>query len=165
VKRLAELHGGSAEASSEGAGRGSTFTVRFPAIEPALAREAAAVRVSRAPRARDVVVIEDNDDARTSLCQLLELGGHRVRACGDGTTGLAVALDAPPEFAMIDVGLPGIDGYEVARRLRASSPTTTLVALTGYGLPEDRDRALAAGFDVHLVKPVDLVRLSELLAS
>jgi signal transduction histidine kinase len=164
VRRLAELHGGSAEASSDGPGTGSTFTVRFPAIEPRAATAKPPASVARATPHRDVVVIEDNDDARAALCQLLELGGHRVRAYRDGATGLAVALVTPPEIAMIDIGLPGIDGYEVARRLRAATPEITLVALTGYGLPEDRDRALSAGFDIHLVKPIDSAMLSALMA-
>jgi signal transduction histidine kinase len=164
VRRLAELHGGSAEASSDGPGTGSTFTVRFPAVEPRAATAKPPASVARATPHRDVVVIEDNDDARAALCQLLELGGHRVRAYRDGATGLAVALVTPPEIAMIDIGLPGIDGYEVARRLRAATPEITLVALTGYGLPEDRDRALSAGFDIHLVKPIDSAMLSALMA-
>ena len=115
-----------------------------------------------------VLVVEDNDDARLALCELLELGGHRVRSECDGVAGLAAALDAPPEIALIDVGLPGIDGYEVARRIRAGEDEgrhATLVALTGYGLPEDRQRAFDAGFDLHLVKPVNLTALTKLLAT
>jgi CheY-like chemotaxis protein len=112
-----------------------------------------------------VLVIEDNDDARISLCRLLELLGHRVRTASDGPTGLSISIEAGPELVLIDVGLPGMDGYEVARRLRAARGTrVTLVALTGYGMPEDRERALAAGFDEHLVKPVDLAVLMRLLA-
>ena len=104
-----------------------------------------------------MLVVEDNDDARAALCQLLELGGHRVRAAGDGASGVASALARRPRSCWSTSGCPGIDGYEVARRLRAAAcRRILLVAVTGYGLAEDRERALAAGFDVHLVKPVDL---------
>jgi signal transduction histidine kinase len=164
VRRLAELHGGRAEAASDGLGKGAAMTVRFPSIEPDLA----VVDVSRPPArggpTRSVLVIEDNDDARDALVQLLELAGHRVHAVGDGAHGLASALHAPPEIVLVDIGLPGLDGYEVARRLRSAHPQILLVAVTGYGLDDDRARALAAGFDVHLVKPLDLAALQAVLA-
>jgi signal transduction histidine kinase len=164
VHRLAELHGGSAEAASDGPGRGSLLTVRFPAIAPERAAAPVAARAPRPEPTRDVLLIEDNEDARDALGQLLAIGGHRVRTVSDGADGLASALASPPEIVLIDIGLPGIDGYEVARRLRAAHPGLTLVALTGYGLPEDRARSLAAGFDLHLVKPIDLAMLSAVLA-
>jgi CheY-like chemotaxis protein len=134
---------------------------------PALAPHASTTSPSHADAGRDVLVVEDNDDARMALCELLRLAGHRVRAERDGAAGLATALAARPEIVLIDIGLPGIDGYEVARRIRAASsgaPRMTLVALTGYGLPEDRTRALEAGFDVHLVKPVGMSALAAVLA-
>jgi two-component system, sensor histidine kinase len=165
VQRLAVLHGGSVEAASDGLGHGSTFTVRFPAIQPSESAEYPSPQFVRQGPARDVLVIEDNDDGRVALCQLLELGGHRVRAVGDGVNGIALAREAPPEIVLVDIGLPGIDGYEVARQLRASLPAVLLVAVTGYGLPEDQQRAYAAGFDLYLVKPVDLAMLSLLLDS
>ncbi len=168
VRRLAELHGGSATAYSAGPGEGCEVTVRLPSVpRPAAARPALRKSAPAKGAARHVLVVEDNDDARLGLCELLELGGHQVRAERDGLAGLATALDLRPEIVLIDVGLPGIDGYEVARRIRAAETPgrrMTLVALTGYGLPDDRRRALEAGFDVHLVKPVTLDALTEVLA-
>jgi signal transduction histidine kinase len=165
VRRLAELHGGSASAESDGAGKGSVFTVRLPATEPpAMSRVPA-----RAEKAepRDVLIVEDNADARETLRRMLELDGHRVRVAADGVEGLEAVLAAVPEIALIDVGLPRMDGYEFARRIRSEvggSRRPYLVAVTGYGLPEDRARTREAGFDLHLVKPVDLEDLAEVLA-
>ena len=168
VQRLAQLHGGMASVFSAGPGQGTEMHVRLPSIPaPVVAAEPVAPPQSAA-RGRDVLVVEDNEDARAALCELLAIGGHRVRAAADGPSGVAAALAAPPEVALIDVGLPGIDGYEVARRIRAvggGAPRPLLIALTGYGAPEDRRRALDAGFDRHLVKPVDWSLLSALLAS
>ncbi|MFN2645049.1 MAG: ATP-binding protein [Burkholderiales bacterium] len=165
VRRLAELHGGSADAASEGAGRGSVFTVRLPAIEPPAAlrgRSAAPPPV----RSRDVLLVEDNDDARETLQRMLELEGHRVRVAADGAEALDAVRAAPPEIALIDIGLPRMDGYELARHIRAAAPEKRpyLVAVTGYGLPEDRQRTRDAGFDLHLVKPVDPRILAAVLA-
>ncbi|MCC6847351.1 MAG: response regulator [Deltaproteobacteria bacterium] len=130
------------------------------------AASAAASPLGSAP-GRDVLVVEDNDDAREALCEFLRLAGHRVRWAADGVTGLAAIVDAPPDVALVDVGLPGIDGYELARRARAAGAAagTTLVALTGYGMPEDQARAMEAGFHVHLVKPVSLDALAEVLGA
>jgi CheY-like chemotaxis protein len=116
---------------------------------------------------RDILIVEDNADARETLKHVLELAGHRVRAASDGVAGLQAVLTQRPEVALIDIGLPLMDGYEVARRIRAAEARASLllVALTGYGLPEDRQRAIDAGFDAHLVKPVDVEALQELLAS
>jgi CheY-like chemotaxis protein/anti-sigma regulatory factor (Ser/Thr protein kinase) len=166
VRRLAEMHGGSASVHSDGVGKGSEFIVRFPAIESRSGPAPAASRAPSAP-ARKILVIEDNEDARDSLRILLELAGHRVETANDGIAGLAKALAMQPEVALIDVGLPRLDGYEVARRLRASKGIRRpfLVALTGYGLPEDRERAFAAGFDAHVVKPVDNDTLAEVMAT
>jgi two-component system, sensor histidine kinase len=167
VRRLAELHGGSVEAKSAGAGEGSEFVVRLPAI-PDPVVENGTVTTTQPAAPRDILIIEDNDDLRESLCALLEYSGHRVRSAADGITGLEALLSSPPEIALVDVGLPKLDGYEIARRVRAmcdekgSGPL--LVALTGYGRPEDRKRALDAGFDAHLVKPIDEKALEELLA-
>jgi CheY-like chemotaxis protein len=111
-------------------------------------------------------VIEDNDDSRQMLRELIHLLGHEVYEAVDGVTGVSSALMLEPDLALVDIGLPGIDGYEVARRLREHpvGRRLRLVALTGYGLPEDRERARIAGFDLHLVKPVDPARIAELLA-
>jgi signal transduction histidine kinase len=167
VQRLALLHGGMASLFSAGPGQGTEIRVRLPSIPAPAMTVGPGAASAPAGRGRDVLVVEDNADARAALCELLEIGGHRVRAAADGPSGLAAALAAPPEIALIDVGLPGIDGYEVARRIRTAlngAARPLLIALTGYGAPEDRQRALAAGFDRHLVKPVDWSMLSALLA-
>jgi len=165
VQRLVDLHEGAIEAASAGAGRGSCFTVRLPAVSrPAVV--AATPRDRTMSPARRVLVIEDNDDSRDMLRQVLEHAGHEVHDAGDGPKGVDAALRLEPDVALIDVGLPELDGYEVARRLRAQArPDMLLVALTGYGMAEDRERALAAGFDLHLVKPIDFERLFDALAS
>jgi signal transduction histidine kinase/AmiR/NasT family two-component response regulator len=167
VRRLVELHGGRVTADSEGEGRGSTFTVRLPAIavpvvvaaEPAVQEPPAAVRLR-------VLVVEDNDDAREMLRVGLVLAGHEVVEAADGPSGVELAEQTRPDVAFIDVGLPGLDGYEVARRLRARGmKNSRLIALTGYGRPEDRARALEAGFDGYIVKPVDPETLTAALRS
>jgi CheY-like chemotaxis protein len=165
VRRLAELHGGQATVTSEGPGKGSEFTVRMPVTTaPRLDREAGVRPEVR--RGKHILVVEDNPDARETLAMILELSGHRVEIAGDGATGLEKALALQPEVALVDVGLPRMDGYEVARRIRASTGVRRpyLVAVTGYGAPEDRERALAAGFDAHIVKPVDPDTLAAVLA-
>ncbi|HEY6912490.1 MAG TPA: ATP-binding protein, partial [Myxococcales bacterium] len=165
VRRLAEMHGGTAAASSGGPGKGATFTVELPAIAPAVAGETAQAPRPR-PGARRILLIEDNDDARTMLRDALALSGHEVADAADGTTGLAIASSHPPEIAVIDIGLPDIDGYEVARRLRRSvAGEIALIALTGYGQHEDRRRSHDAGFGMHLTKPVDLEQLEAAIAA
>jgi CheY-like chemotaxis protein len=166
VRRITELHGGSVSARSAGPGRGSEFTVRLPIANPV----AATVDTPAAPlpeRGRYILIVEDNPDARDTLRMLLEIAGHRVETAADGATGLEKALALQPEVALIDVGLPKLDGYEVVRGIRASRGVRKpyLVALTGYGSQEDRQRALDAGFDAHLVKPVDHEALLALLAA
>ena len=165
VRRLAELHGGSASAASEGMGHGSTFTVRLPAARaPQLVRRRSGAKPAAA--ARDVLVVEDNDDARETLRRMLELEGHKVRTAPDGVSGLEAVRSAPPEIALIDIGLPEMDGYELARRIRKELSTARqpyLVAVTGYGLPDDRKRTREAGFDMHVVKPVDAALLADVL--
>jgi CheY-like chemotaxis protein len=115
---------------------------------------------------RRILVVEDNQDAREALSHLLELDGHEVRQAVDGPSAVEEALRWRPELALIDIGLPGIDGYEVVRRIRTEpvGRGMVLIALTGYGLPEDRQRAQEAGFDRHLVKPIDATKLAEVLA-
>ena len=166
VRRLAELHGGSASAESDGPGRGSAFTVRLPAARAPNMRRAAADSKG-AVAARDILIVEDNADARETLQRMLELGGHRVRVAADGVSGLEAVREAAPEIALIDLGLPRMDGYELARRIHAECDAAHrpyLVAVTGYGLPEDRSKTRAAGFDLHLVKPVDGATLADVLA-
>ena len=115
-------------------------------------------------RPRRILMIEDNADAREAMCALLALDGHVIEAAADGPQGLELARTKQPEIALIDIGLPGMDGYEVAREMRALGIPIVLVALTGYGQPEDRRRAEEAGFDAHLVKPVDPTELTATLA-
>jgi signal transduction histidine kinase/CheY-like chemotaxis protein len=162
VQTLARAHGGEVQVASAGLGRGSEFTVRLP-IVPAV-QPAPTVEPGTAP-ARDVLLVEDNDDVRLALSEALTIHGHRVRAARDGPTGLALAQQVRPEVAFVDIGLPQMDGYEVARHLREEHGRAPyLVALTGYGRPEDRELAQAAGFDLHLTKPVDMHRVHEILA-
>ena len=163
VRRLVELHGGSVAARSEGAGKGSEFEVRMPAVPPPAARPTER-RVNEVVRRR-VLVVEDNPDAREMLKSLLSLAGHTVHEAEDGPGGVRAALEMQPEVALIDIGLPGCDGYEVAGAIRkALGHKVRLVALTGYGLPEDEQRAKRAGFDEHVVKPVDEATLARVLA-
>jgi len=164
VRRIVELHGGTVDVASAGTGKGSTFVVRLPAGPmPAVAPSRSLAPV--ASSARRVLVIEDNDDAREALRLALELEGHDVLEAEDGPRGIDLALGKRPHLALIDVGLPGIDGYEVARRLRAvaGERRAYLVALTGYGQPDDRARALASGFDAFMVKPIDSDALRDVL--
>jgi signal transduction histidine kinase/ActR/RegA family two-component response regulator len=166
VRRLAELHGGAASVQSDGDGRGSTFIVRFPAIE-APAAAAPAQASARKGAGRDILVVEDNDDARESLRVLLEISGHRVKVARDGREGLEMALRERPEVVLLDVGLPELNGYQVARRLRADagwSRRPLLIAVTGYGQPADHAAALEAGFDAHMAKPLELDVLNDVLA-
>jgi PAS domain S-box-containing protein len=164
VRRLVELHGGRVAVDSGGPGRGSEFTIRLPLSRnhPGGAPAGIAV-VDRCPPAA-VLLIEDNADARETLRALLESEGHRVDEAADGADGLARAESGRPDIALIDLGLPGIDGYEVARRLRARlGARPILVAISGYGQMSDRLRALDAGFDAHLTKPVSADILSATL--
>jgi PAS domain S-box-containing protein len=167
VKRLVELHHGRIEVASEGLGRGSVFTVHFPAVEPPGAARPAEPTVVRAEaHRRRVVVIEDNDDARQMLRHLLERSGHEVHEAAEGFSGLERALTLAPDAVVVDIGLPGLDGYAIARQLRAAGrPGVLLVAVTGYGQPADRLRSSAAGFDAHLTKPIDPRALEALLAN
>jgi two-component system CheB/CheR fusion protein len=163
VKALAELHGGSVEASSDGPGRGSTFTVRLPTCAPPAARPLEArPRASR----RRVLLVEDNVDAAVSLREALELMGHAVEVAHSGDEGLLKAGLFRPDVVLCDIGLPSMDGYEFARALRAQATPqpVLLVALTGYAASNDRSRAFDAGFDRHLAKPLDIDELDRLLA-
>ncbi len=172
VRSLVELHAGRVEVDSEGPGRGSTFTLRLPltsgwerAVAPRAPSAAAAPPVAGSVQPRHVLLVEDAEDIRESLQELLSEIGHRVEAAADGEMGVKKALTSRPEVALIDIGLPRIDGYEVARRVRAAlGPDILLVALTGYGQPEDAARAHAAGFDLHLRKPTAIEEIERLLA-
>jgi signal transduction histidine kinase/CheY-like chemotaxis protein len=162
VKRLVELHGGTVAARSEGAGKGAEFVVELPVVEGAPPQRATA---SEAGTARRVLIIEDNDDTAATLKEILELDGHEVRVEADGLRGVGTAVRYRPHIVLCDIGLPGIDGYEVARRLRATEGLRlVLVAVTGYSSPDDVRRARDAGFEHHVAKPADLDHVSRLVA-
>ena len=166
VRRLVELHGGTVQAASEGAGMGSTFTVHLPAIPApkANAREPISV-IAAECKPRRVLVVEDNDDMRETLGILLTQDGHEIHLANDGPSGLKAALTFRPDIGLVDLGLPGFDGYALARSIRAhdEGKQIYLVALTGYGQPEDRLRSREAGFDELVVKPVDINQLALLI--
>jgi signal transduction histidine kinase len=162
VRGLAEAHGGGASVVSDGPGRGSQFVVRLPLAAP----DQPALALSKATGAGGgarVLVVEDEADSRTLLAEILRLDGHDVTATADGAEAVTSALARPPDVAIIDIGLRGMDGYEVARRLRQTiGGTIHLIAVTGYGQAEDIERSRAAGFDAHVTKPVapdELLRL------
>jgi signal transduction histidine kinase/ActR/RegA family two-component response regulator len=168
VKSLVALHGGRVAAHSPGINQGSEFLIRLPLLEeaPSSPAEDEQLDAGQAGPVR-VLVVDDNADAAQMLATLLEAHGHAVSVEYDGTGGLGRALRERPEVMLLDIGLPDMDGHELARRLRASPDTANalLIALTGYGQNEDRDRARQAGFDHHLVKPADLSELLRILAS
>jgi PAS domain S-box-containing protein len=166
VRSLVEMHGGRVEASSPGLGQGSEFEVRLPAQLPAEATLPSEPVAANATRALRVLVVEDNIDAAESLATLLRLWNHDVSVVHDGRTALEAAREQQPEVVLLDIGLPGLDGYQVARRLREELHLdhTLLVAMTGYGQPEDRRRSREAGIQYHFVKPVEPLVLRNLLA-
>jgi two-component system CheB/CheR fusion protein len=170
VRQLVELHHGDVRAASPGLGKGSTFTVRLPLLRqtshPAAPASEAPASEGTGPQSRRVLVVDDNADAAETLAVTLRLHGHAVRVAHDGTRALALAEEQPPDLIILDIGLPGMDGYQVARTLRGRAATAgvTIAALTGYGQAEDVARALAAGCDLHFVKPVDLPELLDVLA-
>jgi PAS domain S-box-containing protein len=167
VRRLVELHGGRIEAHSDGIGKGAEFVVCLPVAREAQQKGAVvSTNAGARPCPARVLLVEDNADAAESLVMLLELLGHRVRVVNDGHAALEAARANVPDVMLVDIGLPGMDGYELARRVRQDVKLrqAVLVALTGYGRDEDRKRALAAGFDDHLVKPVNADVLRGLVA-
>ena len=167
VRSLVELHGGSVEARSEGRGRGSQFTIRIPSAAPPAAEEAAEATPAPVPRAsgRRIMVVDDNQDAADLLSMLLERLGNTTRVAHDAHAALRMADEFAPEVAVLDIGLPVMDGYELARRLREQphDRQLRLIALTGYAQESDKRRAAEAGFDAHLVKPVGLDTLEAVL--
>ncbi|HEY6908075.1 MAG TPA: ATP-binding protein, partial [Myxococcales bacterium] len=167
VRSLVQAHGGRVFAESEGRGRGAAFHVWLPAAQEASAggAQASAAGALAAGSGRRVLVVDDNADAAGTLADVLSSMGHRTMVAADGPSALRAAADFDPEIALLDVGLPVMDGYELARRLRLSRPQLHAVALTGYGQEQDRRRAQEAGFAAHLVKPVSIEMLVSLLAS
>jgi signal transduction histidine kinase len=179
VQRLIEMHGGSVTAHSDGPGRGSEFVIRLPLFirerveagqssnKPSALEQSMTNADGAAHTQRRILVADDNNDALESLATLLQLSGHEVYTAANGAVALESAEQHRPEVALLDIGMPKLDGYEVARRIRAQpwGQRITLVALTGWGQDSDRRRSQEAGFDSHLVKPLDLDKLTELLAT
>lgn len=168
VKKLVQLHRGSVRAYSRGSGSGSEFVVRLPHANPQTERRvlaaAAPPKAQLKAEPRNILVIEDNPDIRDLLRIKLRQLGHHVEAAEDGPQGLDKLLAAPPDVALVDIGLPGMNGYEIARRVRDTlGPAVYLIALTGYGQADDKKQALAAGFNVHLTKPTDFADLQNIL--
>jgi two-component system, sensor histidine kinase len=167
-RRLAELHGGTIEASSEGEGKGATFVLRLPLAAGPLEKAPNESATGHLSRRRRVLIVEDNPDIRESLRMILELWGHDVLIAETGREGVDMAARERPEVALIDIGLPAMNGYEVARAIRAfdmpAPRAIKLVAVTGYGQHADREKAWQSGFDSHLLKPIDLNALEQLLA-
>ncbi|HEX2658879.1 MAG TPA: ATP-binding protein [Polyangia bacterium] len=165
ARALARLHRGDISVASPGLGLGSTFTVTLPRMPQGETTDAPAVARVEASQSRTVLLVEDGEDNREALAMLLELFGHKVHTAADGQEGIDRALQVRPEIALVDIGLPKVDGYEVARRLRAKlGARISLIALSGYGQPEDQARAMESGFDTHLTKPVDAEVLRRTLA-
>lgn len=162
-KQLIEMHGGTVDAHSQGVGLGSTFTVRLPLAAPPV--EHGAPSASAVPPRQRVLVVDDNQDSADSLAMLLEIDGHDVRAVYSATSALDEIDAFTPDVILLDIGLPDLDGYEVARRVLARPRPPRLVAVSGYGQLEDRQRSANAGFAAHLVKPVDMAALKRVLAA
>lgn len=171
TRKLVELHGGSVKASSEGPGKGSLFLVRLPlavAAAPAAPQEPAATPAAGLPAGTlRILVADDNADAAETLSLLLESMGHEVRHVPDGEAAVAAAQEFDPQLVLLDIGMPRLNGYEACERIRGlpGGAARTLVAVTGWGQPQDLERARVAGFDQHLVKPVDMDRLLHLIAT
>lgn len=163
VQRIVEMHGGTVSVASEGPGKGATFAVRLPAIAQEQATDAVKSAATRAAQRR-VLIVEDSPDARNSLRTILEMAGHAVMTAEDGLRGLQQIARADPDVALIDIGLPSMDGYELARRARSCGSRALLIALTGYGLADDKTLAQQAGFDAHLTKPAAVESLLALIA-
>jgi two-component system CheB/CheR fusion protein len=163
VRALVEMHGGTVSARSDGEGKGSEFVVRLPLATTA---SEALAEAEPLPQPRRVLVVEDNSDSRDMLCALLSRAGFECHAAESGTAALALAAEVAPEIVILDVGLPEMDGFEVARRLRANPKHAglRLVALTGYGQATDRAASAEAGFDDHIVKPINSDELLRLLS-
>jgi PAS domain S-box-containing protein len=167
VKRVMEIHGGSVEAHSAGLGQGSEFIVRLPVVPPASNKPPSlpASPASMSSQSLRVLVVDDNRDSATAVAMLLRVSGHEVRIAHSGETALEAATEFHPNAVLLDIGLPEMDGYEVARRLRQNPQlkNVRLIAATGYGQETDRQRSQEAGFNAHIVKPVDFEELEELL--
>jgi CheY-like chemotaxis protein len=169
VRRLVEMHGGSVEAFSEGAGKGSEFVVRLPVAHPptgGVAGKSSEDRVTARPSKRRVLIVDDNKDSAVSLSMILKILGHVTRTAHDGIQAVRTAETFRPEVVLLDIGLPKLNGYEACRKIREQpwAREAVLIALTGWGQEEDKERSREAGFDFHLVKPVDPAALEKLLS-
>jgi PAS domain S-box-containing protein len=160
-KRLTEMHGGTVQGRSDGLSRGSTFTIRLPRAVAADRSDSPGQQLQLLPRR--VLIVDDNRDAADSLSALLNLQGHRTRCAYSGRDGLRLFSEFAPEVVLLDIGLPELNGYEVAREIRAGGSSVVIIALSGYGQPEDRQRSVEAGIDSHLVKPVDIAAIENAL--
>jgi PAS domain S-box-containing protein len=162
VRSLVVLHGGTVSVRSDGVGRGSEFEVRFPALEPSAMKQSQPAMRGEDEVAdcagRKILIVDDNTDAAEMLAEALAAMGHETRVAFDGPSGLDAAAGFAPDIAFLDIGLPAMDGYELARKMRSElgAPTLRLVALTGYGQDADRQRSADAGFDGHMVKPINI---------
>ena len=167
VHRLVKMHGGSVEARSGGLGRGSEFIVRLPMLSGPVAAPPPPPVHSTREAGRRMLIVDDNEDAATSMAMLQRRRGHETRTASTGPDAVAVAAEFAPEVVLLDIGLPGMDGFEVARRLRAMPALAGafLVAMSGYGSDDDRATAREAGFDEYLIKPMDLDLLRTWLIS
>ncbi len=167
VQRLVEMHGGSIRAHSEGLGKGSEFVVRLPVMNNTVAQPAAGPEKAASTPAfsRRILVVDDNRDSATSLAMLLEMLGHQTHIAYDGLEAIDAAAAFHPDMVLLDIGLPKLNGYETARKIRQQpwGKEIMLVALTGWGQEEDRRKSSEAGFNEHVVKPVDAARLKRLL--
>jgi CheY-like chemotaxis protein len=165
VDRLVRLHGGTVEVHSAGLGQGSEFIVRLPRGAVPSMPGVIPLPVPAAPRLLRVVLVEDNADIREMMASMLHEVGCAVEVASDGLEGVDRIVRTVPDLAIVDIGLPGIDGYEVARRVRTTvTQPLMLVAVTGYGSTRDRDNALEAGFDLHVVKPMRVQMIEQLVA-
>jgi signal transduction histidine kinase/CheY-like chemotaxis protein len=166
AKQLIEMHGGSIEAHSDGPGHGSTFTIRMPVMDGVADHRGAVPTVDATPRTnRRVVVIDDNPAAATAMQRLVKVLGGECSVAYDGESGIVQVREFRPDVVILDIGMPGIDGYETCRRIRAEfGPDLLVVALTGWGQERDKRKAWRAGFNVHLTKPADPIALETLLA-
>jgi CheY-like chemotaxis protein len=168
VRRLTEMHGGTVEASSAGMGQGTEVVVRLPTVGGGgrNQKSIAAGGGGTAARGMRVLVVDDNVDSAESLGMMLTLTGHEIKTAHDGAAAVEVAREFRPDVILLDIGLPKLNGYDACRRIREApwSAGTTIIALTGWGQEEDRKRSAEAGFDHHLVKPVDAADLTSLLS-
>jgi CheY-like chemotaxis protein len=167
VKRLVEMHGGSVRAASDGPGKGSEFTIRLPIATPSDSSPALEVAPAPPQPGRRVLVVDDNHDAAATMAKVLRLMGNECQTAHDGLAALEVAAQFRPDVILLDIGMPHLDGYDTARRIRqqAWGQGVLLIALTGWGQDHDRQKSHDAGFDQHVVKPIGPAALRQLLAS